>query len=141
MESSFVVFRRLFPLENFSTLSILVPRTAAVQRAANYWSQRILKCRDEISTPWKCAPDNPLKISVKWIQREVYAKELSVLARGKAVKQEKLAPLSPVLINGVICLKKRVEKAKKLLQSQKTPAILPSRHHFTELLIQAEHER
>ncbi|UYV80823.1 hypothetical protein LAZ67_19001881 [Cordylochernes scorpioides] len=41
--------RRLFPLENFSTLSRLVRRTAAVQREASYCSQKLLKFRDGIT--------------------------------------------------------------------------------------------
>ncbi|UYV65888.1 hypothetical protein LAZ67_3005817 [Cordylochernes scorpioides] len=85
------------------------------------------------------------KVVLSWISaNDVRHKDFKanrvVLARGKAVKQEKLAQLSPVLIDGIICLKSRVQQAKKLLQSQKTPGILPSRHHFTGLLIQEEHE-
>ncbi|UYV74040.1 hypothetical protein LAZ67_11001925 [Cordylochernes scorpioides] len=52
-EDGIKLCRRLFPLENFSTLSRLVRRTAAVHACC---------CRDEISTPWKCAPDNHKKI-------------------------------------------------------------------------------
>ncbi|UYV70881.1 hypothetical protein LAZ67_8000968 [Cordylochernes scorpioides] len=104
------------------TLSRLVRRTAAVQRAASYCNQKILKCRDKISTLRKCSPDDRKKIMKDSfiVNPGEYDAELKILV--KWVQTE-------------------CSKPKKLLKSQKTPAILPSRHHFPELLIQAEHER
>ncbi|UYV70059.1 hypothetical protein LAZ67_7001654 [Cordylochernes scorpioides] len=142
-EDGIKLCRCLFVLENFITLSRLLRRTEAVQRAASYWSQKILKSRDGISTPWECAQDDRKKI-IKYrfiVNSEEYDAALNILVKGKAAKQVKLARLSPVLLDGVICLKIQVRQAKRLLQSQKTLAILPSRPHFIELVIQAEHER
>ncbi|UYV60505.1 hypothetical protein LAZ67_1001350 [Cordylochernes scorpioides] len=73
-----------------------------------------------------------------WYKKTFYKCEL---AKGRIEKKAKIARPSPCLINGTICLKSRILQANKVPAEQKTPAILPSDHHVTELLIQAEHER
>ncbi|UYV80855.1 hypothetical protein LAZ67_19001991 [Cordylochernes scorpioides] len=149
---------RLLNLEDFSSLNRLVCRAAAVQKAARFWYKKTFQKSGELNPPWKAAMENnkvrqhsftvspeeyrsAVTTLVQWVQTESFPREIAELAKGRIVKKAKIARLSPCLINGTICLKSRILQANKVPAEQKTPAILPSDHHVTELLIQAEYER
>ncbi|UYV84755.1 hypothetical protein LAZ67_X003341, partial [Cordylochernes scorpioides] len=141
-----------------TSLNRLVCRAAAVQKAARFWHKKTFHKSGEFNPPWKAAMENnkvrqhsftvspeeyrsAATTHVQWVQTESFPREIADLAKGRIVKKAKIAGLSPCLINGNICLKSRILQANKVPAEQKTPAILPSDHHLTELLIQAEHER
>ncbi|UYV84206.1 hypothetical protein LAZ67_X001521 [Cordylochernes scorpioides] len=117
---------RLLNHEDISSLNRLVCRAAEVQKAVRFWYKKIF--HKSVTT------------LVQWVQTESFPREIAELAKGRIVKKAKIARLSPFLINGTICLKSRILQVNKVPAEQKTPAILPSNHHVTELLIQAEHE-
>ncbi|UYV84570.1 hypothetical protein LAZ67_X002651, partial [Cordylochernes scorpioides] len=149
---------RLLNLEDFSFLNRLVCRAAAVQKAARFWHMKTFHKSGELNLPWKVAMENnkvrqhsftvspeecrsAVTTLVQWVQIESFPREISELAKGRIVKKAKIARFSPCLINGTIRLKGRILQANKVPAEQKTPVILSSDHHVTELLIQAEHER
>ncbi|UYV64927.1 hypothetical protein LAZ67_3002467 [Cordylochernes scorpioides] len=149
---------RLLNLEDFSSLNRLVCRAAAVQKAARFWYKKTFHKSGELNPPWKAAMENnkvrqhsftvspeeyrsAVTTLLQWVQTESFPKEIAELTKGRIVKKAKIARLFPCLINGTICLKSRILQANKVPAEQKTPAILPSDHHVTGLLIQAEHER
>ncbi|UYV71978.1 hypothetical protein LAZ67_9001428 [Cordylochernes scorpioides] len=149
---------RLLNLEYFSSLNRLICRAAAVQKAARFWYMKTFHKSGELNPPWKAAmkinkvwqhsftvsPEecrSAVTTVEQWVQTESFQIEIAELAKGRIVKKAKIARLSLCLINGTICLKSRILHANKVPAEQKTPAILPSDHHVTELLIQAEHER
>ncbi|UYV72261.1 hypothetical protein LAZ67_9002385 [Cordylochernes scorpioides] len=129
---------RLLNLED--SLNRLVCRAAAVQKAARFWYKKTFHKSGELNQPWKAAMENNKARQHSFTASpEEYRSAVTTL--GRIVKKAKIARLSPCLINGTICLKGRILQANKIPAKQKTPAILPSDHHVTELLIQADHER
>ncbi|UYV81491.1 hypothetical protein LAZ67_20001347 [Cordylochernes scorpioides] len=123
-----------------------------------FWYKKTFHKSGELNPPWEAAMENnkvrqhsftvspeeyrsAVKTLVEWVQTDSFPKEIAELAKGRIVKKAKIARLSPCLINGTICLKSRILQANKVPAEQKTPEILLSDHHLTELLIQAEHER
>ncbi|UYV84574.1 hypothetical protein LAZ67_X002666 [Cordylochernes scorpioides] len=149
---------RLLNLEDFSFLNRLVCRDAAVQKAARFWYKKTFHKSGELNPPREAAMENnkvrqhsftvspkeyrsAVTTLVQWVQTESFPREIAALLKGRIVKKAKIARLSPCLIYGTICLKSRILQANKVPAEQKTPTILPSVHHVTELLIQAEHER
>ncbi|UYV68124.1 hypothetical protein LAZ67_5003117 [Cordylochernes scorpioides] len=129
---------RLLNIEDFSSLNRLVFRAAAVQKAARFWYKKTFHKSGELNPPWIVAMENN---KVRQHSFTVSPEEYRSAVRTLIVKKAKIARLSPCLINGAIRPKSRILQANQVPAEQKTPAILPSDHHVTKLLIQAEHER
>ena len=55
--------------------------------------------------------------------------------------KSKIANLSPVLVNGVICMDSRIKRSPELCPTARYPPILPRNHRYVQLLIQHLHER
>jgi hypothetical protein len=71
------------------------------------------------------------------IQQETFQGEIDDLLHGKSVKKDsRLASLNPVLHNGLLRVKGRLD-----LPLEKCPIILPNSHHVTTLIIRSCHER
>ncbi|UYV70022.1 hypothetical protein LAZ67_7001494 [Cordylochernes scorpioides] len=123
------------------------PRKQKAKTLGIILATRILKLGDDSRfspSTFTVSPEeyrSAVRTLVQWVQTESFPREIAELAKGRIVKKAKIARLFPCLINGNICLKGRILQANKVPAKQKTPAILPSDHHVTELLIQAEHER
>ncbi|UYV74107.1 hypothetical protein LAZ67_11002134 [Cordylochernes scorpioides] len=136
---------RFLHFEDFSSLSRLVCRAAAVQKAPVSGTRRpstkAYKVRQHSFTVSPEEYRSAVTKLVQWVQTESFPKEIADLGKGGIVKKAKIARLSPCLINGTICLKSCILQTNKVPAEQKTPAILPSDHHVTELLIQVKHER
>ena len=99
------------------------------------------------SDDFRKAEDNFVKVA----QADAFSEELKTLRYNKTKKDEdpvrplptksKLANLVPFLDdNGIVRVGGRL-KHSKLAYEMKHPAILPSHHHFTDLLLQFEHLR
>ncbi|CAL8125361.1 unnamed protein product [Orchesella dallaii] len=81
------------------------------------------------------------RMLTKGDQHTAYPEDLQILKNGDSVGKGKPYKLSPFLHEyGVIRLKGRIDLA-QVPGDSKRPAILPPSHHFTELLIQHEHEK
>ena len=77
------------------------------------------------------------KIIMNHIQQEMFQGEIDDLLHGKSVKKDsRLAFLNPVLHNGLLRVKGRLD-----LPLEKCPTILPNSHHVTTLIIRSCHER
>ncbi|UYV83840.1 hypothetical protein LAZ67_X000363 [Cordylochernes scorpioides] len=113
---------RLLNLEDFSSLNRLVCRAAAVQKAARFRYKKTFHKSGELNPPWKAAMENN-----------------KVRQHSFTVSPEEYRSAVTTLVQWVQT--DRILQANKGPAEQKTPAILPSDHHVTELLIQAEHER
>ncbi|KAG7307103.1 hypothetical protein JYU34_007243 [Plutella xylostella] len=83
-----------------------------------------------------------LMFLVKMSQRESFSSEIEVLTKGNSLKHKsRILQLSPFLdANGVLRVGGRLENA-SLNYEQKHPALLDSKHHYTKMLMAAEHLR
>ncbi|UYV80806.1 hypothetical protein LAZ67_19001828 [Cordylochernes scorpioides] len=141
------ISQRLLPEKKFETFGdieicvMVVWKTAKLGRTRRKLSMENNKVRQHKFTISPEEYRSAVTTLVQWEQTESFPREIAELAKGRIVKKTKIARLSPCLINRTICLKSRILQANKVPAEQKTYAILPSNHHVTELLIQAENER
>ena len=78
---------------------------------------------------------------VKLVQNEVYQEEIGDLKKRRNVKSSSgIVRLRPVLVNGVLRVGGRISEAPIALEG-KFPMIVPPKHHVTQLLIQAFHQK
>ena len=81
------------------------------------------------------------KIYVRSVQHEQFKTELRDLEAGKNVSpKSKIAALSPVLIDGIICSDTRIKNSPELGPSARQPPIMLRDHRFVQLFIQHLHE-
>ena len=75
------------------------------------------------------------------IQQSTFSQEFTSLESGQEVSRgSRLKSLSPVLIDGLICVGGRLQNS-DLAYECIHPVILPPHHHVTSLLIRQCHER
>ena len=106
--------------------------TVAVRTVATM-SCWLLKVRKRASGEFET---NELQVAeqiwIKVVQAESYAEELLHWRTGKAVqKRSRIYNLSPVLLNGVICVDSRLKRSPEVNPSAKFPPILTKDHHLT----------
>lgn len=78
---------------------------------------------------------------IREVQTEKYAAEMDVLRRNKQIpRQSTLAPLNPVLVNGILRSNTRLQQADNLPYEVKRPIILPKRDQVTGLIVKYYHE-
>ena len=78
---------------------------------------------------------------VKLVQSEVYGEEIGDLEkRGNVKRSSGIVRLRPVLVNGVVRVGGRIHDAPIALEA-KFPMIVPPKHHVTQLLIEAFHQK
>ncbi|XP_053973204.1 uncharacterized protein LOC128873578 [Hylaeus volcanicus] len=78
---------------------------------------------------------------IKIIQAEQFDNEISQLKNGEHIKNSRLANLSPFIDeNSLVRVGGRLKNA-NISFAQKHSILLPSRHHVTDLIIRATHER
>ena len=79
---------------------------------------------------------------IKCVQKECFVQELQCLQSSEGVvkKSSSLRRLDPVIKNGLICVGGRLKHAPYEYEHMKHPAILPKRHHVSNLVIQHFHE-
>ena len=76
------------------------------------------------------------------MQHEQFATELKDLKAGRALSpKSKIAGLSPVLVDGIICLDSRIKRSPELSPIARHPPIILRGHRYAELYIQHLHER
>ena len=79
---------------------------------------------------------------IKAVQHKQFESELRDLKAGRAVNtKSRIADLSPVLIDGIICLDSRIKRSPELSPTARQPPILLRDHRYVELYIQHLHER
>ena len=84
------------------------------------------------------APD----LIIRHVQQRAYPEEWAVVTAGKPVStSSSAASLCPVLRGGVLCVGGRLARAGPLSCDERHPAILPKRHHVSELIMRYCHER
>ena len=77
---------------------------------------------------------------IKRVQRQYFQKELEALESGKPVKKDsKLSALSPILVDGAICVGGRLRHAPVAFQAIH-PLVIPSEHPIATLLVRHHHE-
>lgn len=79
---------------------------------------------------------------IQCVQRECFAEEFQSLqsSEGAVNKSSSLRRLDPVIMNGPLCVGGRLKHAPCEYDHVKHPAILPKRHHVSDLIIQYFHE-
>lgn len=78
---------------------------------------------------------------IREVQTEKYAAEMDALRRNKQIpRQSTLAPLNPVLVNGILRSKTRLQQADDLPYEVKCPIILPKRDQVTGLIVKYYHD-
>ena len=78
---------------------------------------------------------------VKLVQNEVYQEEIGDLRkRGNVKSSSGIVRLRPVLVHGILRVGGRISEAPIALEA-KFPMIVPPKHHVTQLLIQAFHQK
>jgi len=78
---------------------------------------------------------------VKLVQNEVYQEEIGDLnKRGNVRSSSGIVKLRPVLLNGILRVGSRISEAPIALEA-KFSMIVPPKHHETQLLIQAFHQK
>ena len=78
---------------------------------------------------------------IREVQTEKYAAEMDALRRNKQIpRQSTLAPLNPVLVDGILRLNTRLQQADDLPYEVKCPIILPKRFQVTGLIVKYYHE-
>ncbi|XP_044313301.1 uncharacterized protein LOC123037303 [Drosophila rhopaloa] len=76
---------------------------------------------------------------VRIVQRESFATDLSAVRNSKRLpSRSKLLNLSPILEEGILRVRGRLRHS-SLSHERRHPIILPSSHHFTELVIRHSH--
>ena len=78
---------------------------------------------------------------IREVQPQTYAAEIDALRRIKQIpRQSTLAPLNPVLVNGILRSKTRLQNEDDLPYEVKCPIILPKRNQVTGLIAKYYHE-
>ena len=73
---------------------------------------------------------------IREVQTEKYAAEMDALRRNKQIsRQSTLAPLNPVLVNGILRSNTRLQQADNLPYEVKCQIILPERNQVTGLIV------
>ena len=79
---------------------------------------------------------------IKRVQEEEFPEELDNLKAGESVgKGSRIYNLSPILIDGVICIDTRLRKSPELSATAKFPPILTKKHPYTILMIHHFHRQ
>ena len=78
---------------------------------------------------------------IREVQTEKYAAEMDSLGRNKQIpRQSTLAPLNPVLVDGILRSNTRLQQEDDLPYEVKCPIILPKRDQVTGLIVKNYHE-
>ena len=78
---------------------------------------------------------------MRLVQARSFADELRDLKANKEVKgSSRLAKLKPVLTEGVLRVRGRLEEAVVLSYDEKHPIILPKKQHISQLIVRKCHE-
>jgi transposase InsO family protein len=123
----------------FSIWSKLVESVAWLLRFKEYCKYRFLKRAGKCSTGLLTLPElrKSVHAIIQHVQRTSFSDDYQYLHKGHAVrKTSRLSKLNPVIYNNMICMNGRVNNAEK----STFPAILPSNHHVTKLIILSIHE-
>ena len=82
------------------------------------------------------------ELVVKHVQANEFVSELEDLWReGQVSKSSTLRSLYPVLLDGILVVGGRLHHASDLTYAARSPAILPRKHAFSELVMRAQHDR
>ena len=85
--------------------------------------------------------ENAEEAIIREVQTETYAAEMDALRRNKQIpRQSTLAPLNPVLVNGILRSNTRLQQADHLPHEVKCPIILPKTDQVTDLIVKYYHE-
>ena len=85
--------------------------------------------------------DQAERIWIIAVQQEQFKTELEDLRAGKNVSpKSKIAALSPVLIDGIICSDTRIKNSPELSPTSRQPPIMLRDHRYVQLFIQHLHE-
>ena len=85
---------------------------------------------------------NATDLIIRHAQQQAYPEEWAAVTAGKPVStSSSVASLCPVLRGGVLCVGGRLARAGALSCDERHPAILPKRHHVSELIMRYYHER
>ena len=80
-------------------------------------------------------------VIVRCVQNESFPEDVKEVKRNKEVKKScKLGNLRPVLVDGVLRVGGRLQKAVVLSWDEKHPMVLPKRHHVSQLIVRHYHE-
>lgn len=78
------------------------------------------------------------EVWVKYAQQQCFSNEIKNLNIGKTIIRGPLKHLSPFMDNGILRVGGRLEHSKESF-SRKNPAVLPCKHHVTELIFHSYH--
>ena len=85
---------------------------------------------------------NATDLIIRHAQQRAYPEEWAVVTAGKPVSTSSgVASLCPFLRGGVLCVGGRLARAGALSCDERHPAIVPKRHHVSELIMRYYHER
>ncbi|XP_064619558.1 uncharacterized protein LOC135482999 [Lineus longissimus] len=76
---------------------------------------------------------------IETIQAESFAQEIHQLRNGKEVKGETMKGLKPILVDNILRVGGRLEKAPTLSEDEKHPIILPKEHYVSKLVMRQAH--
>ena len=125
-------YSRLYFLLRGIAWILLVIKTLRNKQHPGYVQGSVSLCVEDIQ--------NAEKKIIQWVQQQNFAKEYQDMSSDRKVsKASQLIKLSPILQNGILRVGGRLANA-AIPKEMKHPAIIPSRGHFTELLIQDAHE-
>ncbi|XP_044316729.1 uncharacterized protein LOC123037932 [Drosophila rhopaloa] len=123
-------------LERFSTLSQALRVTGYIMRFKDNASGKVDRRLGHLITE---ELDYALLAVVRIVQRESFATDLSAVRNSKRLpSRSKLLNLSPILEEGILRVRGRLRHS-SLSHERRHPIILPSSHHFTELVIRHSH--
>ena len=81
------------------------------------------------------------EVIVRCVQNESFPEDVKEVKPNKEVKKSsKLGNLRPVLVDGVLRVGGRLQKALVLSWDEKHPMILPKHHHVSQLIVRLYHE-
>ena len=128
-------------LQRYSSWTLLQRRVAWLLKFVLYLQCRKAKSLYQGSKYLTAADLEATNAIVKLIQREVYPNEVKDLEDGRAVKcSSKIVKLCPSLDDGILRVGGRVF-AESIPPGARCPMILPPKHHVTQLLITAYHQK
>jgi len=123
-------------LERFSTISQALRITGCIMRFKDNASGKVERRFGPLSIE---ELDYALLAVVRIAQRESFATDLSAVMNSKRLpSRSKLLNLSPILEEGILRVRGRLRHW-SLSHERRHPIILPSPHHFTELVIRHSH--
>ena len=81
------------------------------------------------------------EVIVLSVQNESFPEDVREVKLNKEVKKSnKLGNLRPVLVDGVLRVGGRLQKAVAISRDEKHPVVLPKRHHVSQLIVRHYHE-